>query len=147
MRVFKNKAFSKWAASEGVTDVVLLAAVEEISSGLVDADLGGQLYKKRVALDGRGKRGGVRTLLAYRAGDKAFFIYCFAKNSRANIDDKELKALRLYAKTLLNLGRSDLEKAANAGELIAEVCLAIEMGCDASDIGLTVHPHPTLSET
>ena len=35
----------------------------------------------------------------------------------------------------------------NAGDLIAEVCLAIEMGCDASDISLTVHPHPTLSET
>ena len=35
----------------------------------------------------------------------------------------------------------------NAGELIAEVGLAIEMGADASDIGLTVHPHPTLSET
>lgn len=35
----------------------------------------------------------------------------------------------------------------NAGELIAEACLAIEMGCDATDIGLTVHPHPTLSES
>ena len=35
----------------------------------------------------------------------------------------------------------------NAGELIAEVALAIEMGCDATDIGLTIHPHPTLSET
>jgi len=35
----------------------------------------------------------------------------------------------------------------NAGDLIAEVALAIEMGCDAEDIGLTVHPHPTLSET
>ena len=35
----------------------------------------------------------------------------------------------------------------NAGELIAEVVLAIEMGADATDIGLTVHPHPTLSET
>lgn len=35
----------------------------------------------------------------------------------------------------------------NAGELIAEACLAVEMGCDAADIGLTVHPHPTLSET
>jgi len=35
----------------------------------------------------------------------------------------------------------------NAGDLIAEVCLAIEMGADAADIGLTVHPHPTLSET
>jgi dihydrolipoamide dehydrogenase len=35
----------------------------------------------------------------------------------------------------------------NAGELIAEVALAIEMGADAADIGLTIHPHPTLSET
>ena len=35
----------------------------------------------------------------------------------------------------------------NAGELISEVALAIETGCDAADIGLTVHPHPTLSET
>jgi dihydrolipoamide dehydrogenase len=35
----------------------------------------------------------------------------------------------------------------NAGDLISEVGLAIEMGCDAADIGLTVHPHPTLSET
>ncbi len=35
----------------------------------------------------------------------------------------------------------------NAGELISEVALAIEMGADAADIGLTVHPHPTLSET
>lgn len=35
----------------------------------------------------------------------------------------------------------------NAGELIAEVALAIEMGCDAEDIALTIHPHPTLSET
>ncbi|MBV8663310.1 MAG: dihydrolipoyl dehydrogenase [Hyphomicrobiales bacterium] len=35
----------------------------------------------------------------------------------------------------------------NAGDLIAEAALAIEMGCDAEDIGLTVHPHPTLSET
>ena len=35
----------------------------------------------------------------------------------------------------------------NAGELIAELGLAIEMGCDAADIGLTIHPHPTLSES
>lgn len=35
----------------------------------------------------------------------------------------------------------------NAGELITEISLAIEMGCDAEDIALTIHPHPTLSET
>jgi len=35
----------------------------------------------------------------------------------------------------------------NAGELIAELALAIEMGCDAEDLALTIHPHPTLSES
>ncbi|MBP5987599.1 MAG: dihydrolipoyl dehydrogenase [Azonexus sp.] len=35
----------------------------------------------------------------------------------------------------------------NAGDMIGEVCLAIEMGCDAVDIGKTIHPHPTLGET
>ncbi len=35
----------------------------------------------------------------------------------------------------------------NAGDLISEICLAVEMGADASDISLTIHPHPTLSET
>jgi len=35
----------------------------------------------------------------------------------------------------------------HAGDLIAEATLAIEMGCDAADIGLTIHPHPTVSES
>ncbi len=35
----------------------------------------------------------------------------------------------------------------NAGDLIAEAALAIEMGADGEDVGLTIHPHPTLSET
>jgi len=35
----------------------------------------------------------------------------------------------------------------NAGDLIAEIGLAVEMGADAADISLTIHPHPTLSET
>jgi dihydrolipoamide dehydrogenase len=35
----------------------------------------------------------------------------------------------------------------SAGDLIAEVCLAMEMGADAEDVALTIHPHPTLSET
>jgi dihydrolipoamide dehydrogenase len=35
----------------------------------------------------------------------------------------------------------------SAGELISEVALAVETGCDAADIGLTIHPHPTLTET
>lgn len=79
MRVFKNKAFSKWATKEGLGDETLLAAVDEMECGLIDADLGGHVVKKRVALAGRGKSGGVRTLLAYKVGNKAFFVYGFTK--------------------------------------------------------------------
>jgi hypothetical protein len=85
--------------------------------GLVDAELGGHVVKKRVALPGQGKRG-ARTLLAFNRGDKAFFIYGFAKNERANIGVKELKALKLLAREVLSYTNPILEKAIKAGELI-----------------------------
>ena len=93
MQVFKNKAFSKWAVKEGLSDDALLTAISEIESGLVDADLGGHVLKKRVPIAGRGKRGGVRTILAYQYRNKAFFVYGFAKNAQDNIDTSELKAM------------------------------------------------------
>jgi hypothetical protein len=121
MRVFKNKWFQKWAAKEGLDDEVLRAAVEEMENGLIDAELGGHVVKKRVALPGRGKRGGTRTLLVYQQANKAFFVYGFAKSERANISDKELKALKLLATQLLGYTNPALVKAIEAGELIEVV--------------------------
>lgn len=117
MRIFKTKWFHRWAAKEGLTETVLRAAVVELGQGLGDA-LGGYVYKKRIALPGRGKRGGARTLIAYRSGQAVFFMYGFPKNERANIDNDELKALRLLAKELLGYGAQELAKAVEAGELI-----------------------------
>lgn len=118
MRVFKTKEFAKWARIEGLGDDALASAAAEMEQGLLDARLGGQVVKKRVALPGKGKRGGSRTLVAFRHGDKAFFIYGFAKNARANISDKELKALKLLAMELLNYPAQSLRQAMEAGELI-----------------------------
>ncbi len=118
MRVFKNKWFQKWAAKEGLSDEALQAAVTEMEDGLIDAELGGHVIKKRVALPGRGKRGGSRTLVVYQQGNKAFFVYGFAKNERANISAKQLKALKLLATQLLGYTNPALVKASNAGELI-----------------------------
>jgi hypothetical protein len=117
MRVFQTKGFQKWAAREGLNDEALRAAVKEMEAGLIDAELGGQVVKKRVALPGRGKRGGSRTLVVYRQADKAFFVYGFAKNERANISEKELKALKLLATQLLGYTNPALAKAIHAGEL------------------------------
>lgn len=118
MRTFKNKAFSKWAAKEGLSDDALLTAVDEMERGLIDADLGGHVMKKRVALAGRGKSGGIRTLLAYKVGNKAFFVYGFAKNARANISADELKALRHLARELLEYSDKALTEAIKYGALI-----------------------------
>lgn len=118
MRAFKTKAFDRWAAGEGLSDQALWSAVDEMDRGLLGNSLGGQVYKKRVALPGRGKRGGTRTLIAYRSKERAFFTFGFAKNERANIGRKDLKAIKLLAKELLGLTNSALRKATVAGELI-----------------------------
>ena len=118
MRIFKNKLFSKWAEKEGIGDSVLRTAVDEMERGLIDADLGGHVVKKRVAIGDRGKSSGVRTLLAYRIGTKAFFVYGFAKNARANISAYELKALKHLAKELLSYNEQALTEAVEQGALI-----------------------------
>jgi hypothetical protein len=68
---------------------------------LIEVNLGGDLIKQRVAQPGAGKRGGYRTVIAYRKGARAFFLLGFAKSARANIDDDELAALKRRAAGLL----------------------------------------------
>jgi len=118
MKIYKNKAFSKWALKTGLLDQMLVTAVVEMEDGLVDAELGGHIFKKRVSVGNRGKSGGVRTLLAYKINNKAFFIYGFEKSARANITNDELKALKLYAKMLLKYTDRELKQAVENGVLI-----------------------------
>jgi len=85
---------------------------------MIDARLGGDVVKKRVALLARGKRGGARALVAFRQGGQAFFVFGFAKNERANVGDDELKALKLLARELLSYPAASLTRAIQSGELI-----------------------------
>ena len=118
MRALKSRAFSRWAAKEGLTDSLLWAAVEEMERGLVDADLGGHVYKKRIALEGRGKSSGARTLLIYRVAEIAVFVYGFAKRDRANISSAELAELKEVAKSLLGHSEGELDLLLETGELL-----------------------------
>lgn len=118
MRIFKTKWFNKWAEREKLSDEAIRNAVEELVAGLIDADLGGHVYKKRISLPGRGKRGGVRTLLAFKIEERAIFMYGFPKNERTNITADELRALKAYAKELLGYSEAALEKAVKAKVLI-----------------------------
>lgn len=94
MRIFKTKWLVRFARRQRIEDRSLVEAVERASRGLVDADLGGGLIKQRVARPGQGRSGGHRLLIAYRAGERAVFLYGFAKNERDNIDPDELLTLR-----------------------------------------------------
>lgn len=116
-RVFKTRYFARWARKANLTDAALSGAVIEMRQGLIDADLGGRVFKKRVALQGRGKRGGARTLVATNKGDRWFFIFGFEKNERENIDDAELEALQSYATDLLARTFADLDRAVENREL------------------------------
>ncbi|MFZ6676650.1 type II toxin-antitoxin system RelE/ParE family toxin [Undibacterium sp. Tian12W] len=118
MQIFLTKWFARWAIKEGLPEQALCAAVAEMEQGLIDAYLGGYVIKKRVALNGRGKSGGVRTILGFKLKDKAFFLYGFAKNQRDNIDDKELQALKMLASELMKYDRKALDSAIQAQELI-----------------------------
>ena len=85
MRIYKTRLFAKWARKEGLFDGFLSQAIQEMEAGLIDADLGGGVYKKRIALPGRGKRGGARTIIAYRTNQVAFFIFGYSKNKKDNL--------------------------------------------------------------
>lgn len=116
-RVFKTRHFSRWMRKTELTDSALLNAVEEMVQGLIDADLGGGVVKKRIGLAGRGKRGGARTLVATNKGSRWFFVFGFEKNERANIADDELEALRDIAGVLLARTGQQLDEAVKEGAL------------------------------
>ena len=120
MRIFKNREFSKWASREGVADSVLRKVVAEMERGLAGVHLGGQIFKKRVALSSRGKSRGARTLVAYRTSSKAIFVYGFAKNVKDNIRAHELKALKVSAAMFLDFDERELNEATKSGLLIEE---------------------------
>ena len=88
-----------------------------MARGLIDADLGGGVVKKRVALPGRGKRGSTRTIVATNKGSRWFFVYGYEKNEQANISATELEALQALAVDLLRMTAAGLDRAEECGEL------------------------------
>lgn len=111
MRIFKVKDFAKWARKEGITNSVLKDSIKEMENGLIDAALGGDVYKKRIPIPGQGKSGSTRSIIAFKLEDKAFFMLGFAKSDKDNIGKEELKALKILASQLLNYSELELEKS------------------------------------
>jgi hypothetical protein len=120
MTVYKTREFSRFARKVGLEGDALLDAARAVATGRWDADLGGGVFKQRIARKGGGKSGGFRTIILFKVGGHSFFVHGFAKNDKANISAKELRALKALAKTFLGLDARALMTASTAGE-IAEV--------------------------
>jgi hypothetical protein len=118
LRIFETKWFVRFARKENIEPERLWEAIERAEQGSIDAELGGNLIKQRVARPGGGRSGGFRTIIAYRAKTRSIFLYGFPKNVTANIDRDDLEILKKLARRFLSMTDKELEKAVTEQELI-----------------------------
>ena len=117
-RVFKTRWFQRFARREKIRDSVLLDAVARAENGQLDADLGGGVIKQRIARPGQGKSGGYRTIILFKQGQRAVFIYGFAKSERANIDTDEEKQFKDAARHVLQLTEKQIAELLKEGDFV-----------------------------
>jgi hypothetical protein len=118
VRIFKSRWFQRFARKEGIADAVLREAVARAEKGQIDAALGGEVIKQRIARPGRGKSKGYRTIILFRRGARAFFEYGFAKSQRANITDDEKEQFKEAAKHVLALTEEHLADLLERGDFV-----------------------------
>ena len=118
MRVFKNTWFSRFADKEGITDDELKDTVSQLEVGQAEVNLGGNVYKVRVARAGEGKSGGYRVIVFFSSEERTFFVYGFAKSDRDNIDEKEKRDFKELAKKYIGLTDEVLERSVKMGKFI-----------------------------
>jgi hypothetical protein len=116
VRIFKTKEFARFTRKEGISNEVLCDAIDRAQRGIIDADLGSSLIKQRVARPGQGRRGGYRTIIAYRRGARALFVLGFAKSERDNIDDDDLARLKALAAQVLSWSEAQVKRMLDSKE-------------------------------
>lgn len=117
-RVFITKPFQRFARRESIETAALLEAVARMEKGQIDADLGGGVIKQRIARPGQGKSGGYRTIVIFRQGDRAVFMYGFAKSERDNIRADEEKQFKEAARYVLALTEKQLAALVKEGDFV-----------------------------
>jgi hypothetical protein len=117
LRVFATRWFARFARKESIDEERLCAAIARAEKGSVDADLGGNLIKQRVARPGAGRSGGYRTVIAYHSAQRAVFLYGFAKSERENVGPGELADLKELARQFLGMSDAEIAKVLHANGL------------------------------
>ena len=118
MKKLMTKHFSRWAAKQKIPKRELANALADIMAGNFEANLGGNIYKKRIRFDGQGKSSGGRTIICYKKDDRAIFVHGFAKNEKTNLSKKELIAFKELSKILLSLSPEEIAIAIKNKDLI-----------------------------
>ena len=118
MRIFKSKVFNRFARKAGLVDSALRELIVKAERGLIDANLGGGVIKQRVARPGEGESGGFRTIILFRAKDRAVFVYGFGKSERDDIRDDELAEFKNLASLMLAYSDDEIARAIESGALI-----------------------------
>jgi hypothetical protein len=117
LRIFKDAWFCRFPRREKISDSTLKDAVARAEQGIIDADVGSGVIKQRIARPGQGKSGGYRSIILFRKGDLAFFVYGFAKSDRENIDTDELAGFRALAKGYLALSKKQIDRMLADGKI------------------------------
>jgi len=105
--------FSRFARKENINDAELLNIADQIEAGQFDADLGGGVFKIRIARTGEGKSGGYRVIVFFKSGERTFFVHGFAKSDMANISKKELSIAKRQAKILFSMNDEQIQNTLN----------------------------------
>jgi len=131
MRVFMLPQVTRLLRKERLPETALCQTARDIVAGTFDAgeaDLGGGLFKKRVARPGGGKRGGYRMIVAYRppGADRVLFAYAFAKNVASTLTPQGQAALSTAAAAFLGANDRQVSALCDAGDIK-------EVKCDAKE--------------
>lgn len=118
MRIFKHRFFSRWAEDEKISDLTLKKTITELSLGLFEANLGGNIYKKRIARRGQGKRASYRTLIAFKQNDRAVFVLGFSKGEKTNINQREKEGLKRMANNYIDATDENIRMLLRTSEII-----------------------------
>lgn len=118
---------------ERLPDAILCRAARDLVAGVLgagEADLGGGLFKKRLARSGSGKRGGDRVIIAYRPPrtERVLFAYAFAKNAAATLTQQGHEALTKAAAAFLVADDRQVAALRTSGDVR-------EIQCDGDDQG------------
>lgn len=118
MRFFKRPWFQRFAEKEGISDESLKAMADDMENGKINAELGGYVYKQRLAREGGGKSGGYRLLVFFRREDRIIWVYAFSKSDRDNITQRELVVLKKEAAAYMALSDAQLSEVVRQKELL-----------------------------